>query len=280
MSRQPLMYIAKKRLIDFARLVNLLKNLTASDLKRRYASSYLGLFWAFGTPLLFSFAYMLVFGLFMAEGVPGRKYGGASFIPYYLIGFAPWTLFNEIITRSGALLLDNRNLVTKIKFPHIILPFTLLLSATIPFLVIGGIGLGVLACREGVHLPQQLIFPCLSLILIALLAIGLSWTVASICVYIPDLNQAISVVMTLWFFGTPILYPPDLIESKGSSLFKILALNINPMTTAVDMFRAPFFGVRVTFGNDALFLTAISLSMFAAGYFCYRNLQKGFADVL
>lgn len=261
------------------RLLDLVIKMTLADLHKRYAASYLGIFWAVGNPLLISLAYIFVFGIFMTEGVPGRRYGGANFVPYYMLGFAPWTIFADVLGRSPVLVLENRNLITKIKFPHVILPIQTLISALIPFVITAIIGLLAMSWSGRLHMPSQFLMQLLGIGCVILLTLGLSWLVSSLAVYIPDLGPLVSVFLTLWFFATPILYPVELVEQR-SGFMRDFVLHLNPFTTAIDLFRAPFFGITLTWTNDVTYLAITSLSVFAGGLWCYLRLSKGFPDVL
>lgn len=259
--------------------MHLVVQMAAADMRKRYASSYLGLFWTIGYPLLSSAAYILIFGVFMSNGLPGRRYSGASFLPFYMLGFAPWTILSDVVSRSATLIRDNANLVTKVKFPHVILPLQVLVSSLIPFAVTLAIGLAALLLKGGIHWTGQFQYQLLGFVCVCLLSTGVSWLVAAFAVYVPDLGQLTSIVLTFWFFATPILYPADLFEGK-TGIMRFLVMEANPFSTAIDLIRAPLFGIPLHVSNDIYFLIAMSLFLFVAGAFTYLRLAKGFADVL
>lgn len=258
--------------------LSLLKKLALADLKKRYASSYLGVFWAVGQPLLMSVAYILVFSMFMGDVLPSKRYAGAYFVPYYMLGFALWVVFADIVGRSPFLLREHQHLVTKIKFPHIILPIQLVLSASIPFATVLAVGLVSAAVKGCLYVPVQFYYPLLAMFCAMLLTLGCAWVAAAIGVYISDFGQLIGVLLMLGFFATPILYPLDLVLQRGGLLAGVV--KYNPFTIIVDLFRGPLMGVQISWSGEIVYMLVISVAIFFFGIWCYRKLEKGFADVL
>jgi ABC-type polysaccharide/polyol phosphate export permease len=264
---------------NFRQLCFLTLYLAGGDIRKRYASSLLGIFWIIGQPLLFSCAYILVFSIFMGDGLPGRQYRGAAFIPYYMIGFSLWTFLSDVLTRSVGLPVSNASLITKIKFPHVVLVPQCCISAVIPFLVILAVGIGSLAWKNGLHAPVQFWYPLLALLCVVLLTMGLGWMTAALSVFVPDWGQIITFFLTLGFFGTPILYPADMLETR-SGILSFFVLKLNPMSIAVDMFRAPFFGIELVWTFDMTRLILISLFFAIFGLWVYKKLSRDFADFI
>ena len=168
----------------------------------------------------------------------------------------------------------NVNLVKRVVFPLEVLPITLALTAVIQqvigfvlliplaWLVTGGLSWAILAVPF--VLAIQLLF-----------AIGLNWIVASLAVYLPDLEQLITLLTTAWMFLTPIFYPEDVAPPEVSFIFLI-----NPMARLVRFYRSAFMGSGV-FDLPGFGITFIfSLLVFLFGYFWFMHTKKGFADVL
>jgi len=258
--------------------LSLLKKMALADLKKRYASSYLGVFWAVGQPLLLSVAYILVFSIFMGDIMPSKRYAGAYFIPYYMLGYSLWVVFADIVGRSSFLLREQQHLVTKIKFPHVILPLQLILSASIPFMTVLIVGVVSAAYKGCLFFPWQFYYPFLAMFCAMLLTLGCSWIASAIGVYIADFGQLISVALTLGFFATPILYPADMAIQKGGLVSA--AVKYNPFSIIVDLFRGPMMGVKIVWSGEIVYMIIISMIIFFLGIWCYRKLEKGFADVL
>ena len=124
--------------------------------------------------------------------------------PLFLFaGMLPWMLFNETLTRSASSLLEQANLITKTVFPAEIIPVSVFLSSLASHLL----ALTLMIVVTAVYLNQISIFLILLpvyIFVLGLLAVGLGWIVASLQVFLRDTAQILTVVLTFWFWLTPI----------------------------------------------------------------------------
>ncbi len=111
--------------------------------------------------------------------------------------------------------------------------------------------------------------------LLGLLAIGISWISSSLHVYLRDTAQVMSVILTFWFWLTPIFIPERDIPGWARPV-----LLSNPLTYVVRCYRAVLLSARAPALHDVLMLAAISLSVFVLGGLFFRQMKRGFADVL
>ena len=115
----------------------------------------------------------------------------------------------------------------------------------------------------------------LIIIPLALYTLGLSWLLASLGVYIRDVAQFISVLMTVLMFLSPVFYPIASLPAQYH-----LVMNINPLTFVVEQARdVMIFGRQL---NWALWLIQLLLSSLIAwlGFAWFQKTRKGFSDVL
>jgi ABC-type polysaccharide/polyol phosphate export permease len=113
------------------------------------------------------------------------------------------------------------------------------------------------------------------LLSIGLLTIGISWMLSSLNVYLRDIGQLIGVVVNIWFFLTPIIYPSNLILESLHGLFWL-----NPMLHIVDGYRMALLGKADMDIAGLLYLMFVSFSIFGLGSLTFRKLKPAFADVL
>lgn len=242
----------------------------------RYRGSVLGWGWSFVTPLMMLAVYTFVFvGVFKARWPGAEHAGGVEFAMQIFAGLMVFNLFAEVAGRAPRLLLDQPNLVKKVVFPLEVLPwvavlsgmFHLALSAIVLLLAIivikpAAIGLSILS------LPLVLA-PLLPLL------IGLGWLLSALGVFLRDIGQIMSFVVSLAMFMSPVFYSLNsLTEPMRGWMF------LNPLTLIIENVR------RVLLQGqwpewEALAIHCVLACAFAllAGLF-FHVTRKGFADVL
>ncbi|MEN6626042.1 MAG: ABC transporter permease [Candidatus Sumerlaeia bacterium] len=253
----------------------LLRQLTMREVKSRYESSMLGIFWAFFTPLTSLLIYTFVFGyIFKGQVLHGGKSLTGMFPLFILCGLTAYNIFSESINSSARVIAANANYVKKVVFPLEILPVSNLLAAcyfgVIWFLItIAGIALAL-------H-RISLTAVCLPLLMIPLLlfCIGLCWIVASLGVYIRDTPHFIGIILLIMLYMTGIFYSPAILPP----LFQKI-LFLNPLAVIVEQIRRVLlFGEWPQWGPVAV-VTAVSIVLAQAGYMWFTRTKKGFADVI
>ena len=269
-----------RELFDLASLIRnlvthreLIRSMTWRDFNARYRGSFGGLFWSFVQPLVMMIIYTVVFSLFLKLRFSTDD-SPFTFSVYLLCGLLPWTALSDGLTQSTGLIRSNVNLVKRVVFPLEILSINLVLAATIQQ-VIGFVLLIPLAWLVAGQLHWTLLFLPVILALQLLLTIGLNWITTSLAVYLPDLQQFISLVLSVWMFLTPIFYPEEVVPPQ----FRIL-LQLNPMAHLVTYYRRVLLAGQLS--SPTAFVGALSfcLLVFMFGYFWFMHTKKGFSDVL
>jgi len=125
------------------------------------------------------------------------------------------------------------------------------------------------------HFSIMIVFLPLYMLLTGLFAVGVGWFAASLQVYVRDTAQTLSVILTLWFWVTPIFiteeqYPPQV----------QWVIKVNPLAYLVRAYRDRLLSYRPPSLEELGILAAYSLAAFVAGGLFFRHLKRGFADVL
>src|SRR5262249_62435842 len=110
---------------------------------------------------------------------------------------------------------------------------------------------------------------------IGLLAIGVAWVVSSLHVYLRDTAQVLTVVLTLWFWLTPIMITEKQIPEQLRFLVRW-----NPMSWVVRAYRHRLLSAEWPSFKELAVLTVFSVTVFVLGGLFFRHLKRGFADVL
>jgi lipopolysaccharide transport system permease protein len=252
--------------------------LAKRDLKNRYASSYAGVAWNIGVPLLYSLINVIVFSVLMT-GRMGERYGDIPFALFYFVPFSLWTVFSEVVGRSPTVLKDYSYLINKIAFPVWVLPLIPLASALLSQLIILVITLGIMWNSNVPMANTAWVFLVIWVIWL-MFTLGIAYAVSAFSVYVPDLLQAVPVCVNILFWLTPILYSAKLVEDNGAGLARNIIMVFNPFTYLVEFSRHAVFGTATMSWSAIGGLSLLSVLLLALGLFIFKRLQPGFADII
>lgn len=246
----------------------LLYFLSWRDIKVRYIQTVIGVAWALIQP----FFTMVVFSIFFGKLAKIPSDG----IPYPIFSYAalvPWTFFANGLNDSANSLVANANLIKKVYFPRIIVPFSSIVSGALDFmlafllLLVMMVYYGILPTAAVIWLPFLLL-----LALVTSLGVGL-WLTA-LNVQFRDVRYAIPFLMQAWMFATPIAYPSSLLKEPWRTLY-----GINPMTGVVEGFRWALLGTNTAPGPIIFVSVFVASLLLISGVFYFRRMEKIFADV-
>ena len=251
----------------------LIANLVARDFRQRYIGSSIGWMWGIVHPAVLLASYTFVFSIVLKVGIPPGA-GTESFALYVFTGVLPWLLFQETVQRSSTAMVDYSNLITKTVFPSEVLPISILCGNLLNHLL----GLAVLLSIA--VLPKEDISPLLALLplylaLLGLFTLGVSWMVSGLHVFLRDTSQALSILMTFWFWSTPIFFPLERLPEEVRFLGRL-----NPLAQVVEAYRRSILAGQRPAGRDLAILAGISLATFVAGGLFFRHSKRAFGDVL
>lgn len=256
---------------------SLIYQLVRRDFQMRYVGSVAGWLWGLIHPLVLLGVYTFVFAYALGMRLPPEEVT-ESYPLWLFAGMLPWLLFSESLQRSAASLPDYANLIKKSVFPSEVVPLTIFLSNLISHFL----GILLLVIATALSMGQWswtiVAVPGL-LILLGMLTVGLSWIAAGLHVYFRDTAQVLMVLLTAWFWLTPIFLHEDLLRAKFTGHLSIL-LHINPMAYIVRSYRDTFLGKTFPSWEDWAAFTAFAVTTFVIGGLFFRYSKRGFADVL
>ena len=258
------------------RYPQLFRQMVRREVLARYRGSTLGFAWAFLTPLLMLGVYTLVLvGVFRLRWPGLEQAGGAAFAMRLFAGLMVFNFFSEVIGRAPGLFVEQSNLVKKVPFPLELLPFVALASGIVHFLA------NLVILLAGVFLTggmgefwRLLLIPVVFAPLLPML-LGLCLLLASLGVYVRDLAQVVTMVVSLLMFLSPIFYS---LESVKSDWHRWMMLN--PMTPVIENLRAVVFLNAPVDWLAWLLASVAGVLMAWLGARVFIALRQGFADVL
>ncbi len=229
--------------------------------------------WAVLQPLAIMLAFTLVFSLLggaPSEGVPYAVFAYAALVP--------WTAFASGLSSATSSLTGHAALLTKVAFPREILPITYVVAAMADT-AIASLALGALMLWYGIALTPTALWALPALLLLALWLLGAGLLLSAVHVRHRDVGLAVPVLLQVWMFGTPVVYPLSLARAELSPA-AYAAYILNPMAGIVDTFRR---GVVLHAAPDGPALGAATLVvavLLPCAYLYFKHAERTMADAV
>jgi len=250
----------------------IIKKLVARDFQKKYLGSYLGLLWAFLHPLAFILAIWFVVSI----GLRGGERDGVAFLPWFVAAMIPWFFLRDAWNNAAGSLVEYAFLIKKMYFrvgiiPMIKISTVLIIHAFLMILLI--IILMLYGFFPGIYWLQIPYYLLCSLILV----VGLGWLTSALMVFIRDVKQTVTVITTLLFWLSAIIWPHERLE--GSMRYLV---DLNPFFYITNGYRETFIYGKWFFEQPVLMLYfwVVAIFFFITGAFVFQKLKPHFADVL
>lgn len=272
--REPLVVIAPSRrrvslgLRDLWAYRELLFFLVWRDVKVRYKQTAFGVLWVVAQPLLTTLIFTLFLGVLVK--VPSDD------APYPLLvfsGLLPWTFFSGAVSTSGNSLVGNSHLITKVYFPRMIIPVAAVGARLVDFFVAFAVFAGLMLYYGQAPTWRLATLPLL-VVLVTALALGVGMWASALNVRYRDVGVAVPVLIQLWMFASPVVYPLSLVPENWRTVYAL-----NPAVGVISGFRAALLGGE--FDLPALALsTAVTVVVLICAAYSFRRMEKYFADLV
>jgi len=240
------------------------------DLLVRYKQTVIGLAWSVLTPLLTMAILTVVFG-----GLAKLPSGET---PYPLLVFAatlPWQFFSTTLTTSSTSLVSNRNMVSKVYFPRIIIPTTAMVVGFVDLLISLSI-FAVLMCWYGIAPDLRVLVLPLLVLLAALTSLGAGYWISALNVKYRDFRYIVPFIVQFGLYLSPVGFSTDVVPEKWRLLY-----SLNPMVGVIDGFRWALLG-RTTELYVPGFVASVLLALllFGSGVIFFLRTERKFADII
>jgi ABC-type polysaccharide/polyol phosphate export permease len=243
---------------DLLRYRELFGSLFRRDLRAKYKGSVLGLAWSLAHPVVLMLVYLFVFSILLRIQTADYEH----YWLFLLAGLPVWVFFATSLQSASRSLLENANLIRKVRFPRQLVPLSMVATQLVGFAVM----VAVVVVLSLVFLPHARATVALSLLLavpVVALVAGLALAVASLNALYRDVEHLVAALLLPLFFLTPVLYSLEGIPGVRShpGLVDLVHWG-NPLTPALEAFRDPlFFGELPAAGDLAYLLVAAVVSL-------------------
>jgi lipopolysaccharide transport system permease protein len=205
--------------------LDLLILLIKKEITLKYKRTYLGFLWSLLNPLLTALALFVAFKIIM-------RFQMKDYTLFLLTALFPWTWFSMSVVFSANTLIQNVSLIKKVIFPKNFLVLAVILSQLVNLLFAIPILVGFVFYYDRTPSPIWILGIPIIVCAQFMITYGISLIVAMVNAFFRDMEHIINVSIQLLFWGTPIIYPLDMIPAK---LRPLLALN--PVTYIIQSWR-------------------------------------------
>lgn len=261
------------RAIDVRELVrfrDLWIQLASRDVKLRYKQTALGVAWVLLQPIATAGLFSFVFGVVAklpSEGVP--------YFAFSFAGLTAWNVFSSTLAKTSACMVGNAALVSKVYFPRLILPLSLVASTLIDLMVSLAL-LAVLLVVYGLPPSAPMLLLPAWLLLLLLLALGLGLIGAALTVTYRDVQYALPVLIPFVLYASPVAYRVTDVPAAYQTAFYLA----NPLASLIEGFRWSLVGTAAPAWPWVLYASAVALAVFLTGALTFQRMERKFADVI
>lgn len=248
---------------------DLLLTLSVHRLKVRYKQSVLGPTWAVLQPLSLMLMYTLIFSRVMRVPTDGTAY--AIFAYSALL---PWTFFSTALSTATNSLVSHFNLVTKVYFPREILPLTYIAAAAVDFFVASIVLAGLM-----IYYHTAPTIHAVGAIPTFIVLVGFTTAVAlllaAIQVRYRDIGVAMPLLLQLWMFASPVVYPLSAVPAKWRTLYLL-----NPMVGIIENFRRSILHGSAPDMRALIISGAASAILLPIAFIYFKHVEATVADII
>ena len=225
---------------DLVRYRELFGSLFRRDLRAKYKGSVLGLAWSLAHPVVLMLVYLFVFSVLLQIQTADYEH----YWLFLLAGLPVWVFFATSLQSASRSMLENANLIRKVRFPRQLLPLSMVATQLVGFVVM------------------------------VVVVVVLSLAVASLNALYRDVEHIVAALLLPLFFLTPVLYSLDNLPGADTHPWLVDLLRWgNPLTPALEAFRDPvFFGVLPAAG-DVVYVLVSAVVALALGAFVFRRVD-------
>jgi len=260
--------------INLVKYKDLILMFVKRDFVTFYKQTILGPIWYIIQPLVNTLVFTVIFGNLAklpTDGLP-------PFI-FYMAGNVIWSYFTACFNLTSNIFVTNAGLFGKVYFPRLTVPIAniiiSLLQFTIQFSIFTIFLIYFIYSGSDINLSYNILLLPLILLYVAFVSLGFGMLVSAITAKYRDLSFAMSFLIQLWMYITPIVYPLSLVPDK----YKIYVA-LNPMTTAVESFKYIFLGQSSITINHLLLGFLITFIVLIFGIITFTRVEKNFMDTV
>lgn len=238
------------------------------DVKVLYQQTVLGFGWAVLRPVFSMIIFTMIFGRMANMPSDGVPYPLFSYV-----ALVPWMYFQTALTQSTTSLIQGSQLLSKVYFPRILVPFAPVVSGLVDF-AIASLVIGLLMAWYGVAPTTNVVFLPLMILIMMMTAAAAGMWLSVLAVQYRDVRFAMQFVIQILMYAAPVVWPASLVPEKYRLLY-----GLYPMAGVIEGFRSALLG-QLPMPWTLIGMGALSAAVFfVTGLFYFRRTERILADV-
>jgi lipopolysaccharide transport system permease protein len=243
---------------------------TWRDIRIKYKQTVLGTLWAIVQPVMMMIIFTVFFGNMLHVPTDNQ-------VPYPIFVFAGlmlWNIFANGLTGAANSMVVSANIIKKIYFPRLIIPFSAILVPLFDFLMSFIVYVALMVYYHFTVQWTFFLYMPLAVLITAMTTFGLGTFMASLNIKYRDFKYIVPYIVQILFFLTPVLYT----ISIAKELWLQELLSLNPLTGAIHLVRSSITGTQADF---TLVIKAMLISsfLFLSGIYYFQKTEYYFADL-
>ncbi len=250
----------------------LLWQITGREIKSRYKQSILGYFWVILNPLFQMLVMSFAFSIILK--VPTNASVHIPYSIFLYVALLPWNLFANSLSSASGSLVGNSSLITKIYFPRTILVISTVIAKIVDFIFACSILIIYLVAYQ-IPITINILWVIPIFIIQQLFTLGLAFFFAAANLLYRDIQHLLVLVLTLWMYVTPVIYPVDVVPARLRFVFQL-----NPMSVIINAYRQSVLAGGSPNLNSLVIAILFSILTLIFGLKYFKIKEKIFADTI
>lgn len=225
----------------------LIRQFVSRSIKTRYKRSVLGVLWTLLNPLLTMIVLTIIFSQVFRFAI--------DYYPVYVLsGLVVWNFYSSATSGAMSDMLWSGNLLGRIYMPKSVFAVSAVGTGLVN-LLLSLIPVFLIMLVLSVPITSALITLPLSILILAAFSLGMGLMLSTLAVFFGDMEPVYNVLLTIWFYATPIIYPLSMIPRYE------WLIRLNPLYYMLELVREPLYSGVIP--EPSVWLIAASLALIA-----------------
>jgi ABC-type polysaccharide/polyol phosphate export permease len=244
---------------------HLVVQFTRRDILTRYKRSVLGVAWTMLNPLGTMLILTIVFSTAFGQSQPG-------YAVYVLTGLLAWNFFSQSTNAAIVHLVWGGGLLKRIYLPRTVFAVSAIGVALVN-ITLSFVPLILVMLVVGTPIQWTILFTPIPVLFLAMFSLGLGLFISTVAIYYTDVAEMYQILLTAWFYLTPIIYTPEILPER----YRLLIVYLNPMYHLITLFREPIYLGKIPGMGEILICALISLVSLLVGWMAFTSKADEFA---
>jgi len=247
------------------------------DITTVYKQTILGPLWYLIQPLFTALTFTLIF-----NNMANISTGSVPPFLFNLAGISIWNYFRSCLTATSDTFTSNAGIFSKVYFPRLISPLSVVISNLIKFGIqlLIFIGFYVYYYTQGadVSLNRTLVFFPFLVILMGLLGLGMGMIISSMVTKYRDLKYLVSFGVQLLMYTSAVMYPLGLMREKLPEFAWLV--EYNPLAYIIEAVRYMLLSTGEFSVNGLVFTVVTTFVILFFGIVIFNRTERHFIDTV